>query len=363
MSRKGENIYRRKDGRYEARYVSERDYDNKILKYGYVYGKNYKEVKIKRDMALENVREKRGKARVLGQKAFAHEIKIWLNNKLNIKDSTFYNYYSIVYSRLVPYFGNTRLRNIDENDVLKYTKSLQQEGLSSKRIKDILIVLKQFFKSQKIVMEFEYPKTVKNNIVSIKEDELAMLEEKTLNSDDIKIFSIWFVLFTGLRIGELCALQWKDFDFENQVIYVSKTLVRIKNPEISYKKTKVIVDTPKTETSMRVVPIHNQLLPYIMKFKGNENDFILTGTRSFMPTNVYYHFYRNFLDTLDIKRYNFHVLRHTFATRSLLNGIDIKTLSEILGHASVKITLDRYVHINNGEKLNQINRLPFGITK
>ncbi len=363
MSRKGENIYRRKDGRYEARYVSERGDDNKILKYGYVYGKNYKEVKNKRDMALENVKIKSTKKNVLGQKTFAFEIKKWLNNKLNIKDSTFYNYYSVINSRLIPYFGNTRLHNIDENDILRFTKYLQQAGLSNKRIKDILIILKQFFKSQKINIEFEYPKTVKNNIVSIKDDELAMLEELTLKSDDIKLFSIWLVLFTGLRIGELCALQWKDIDLENQVICVSKTLVRIKNPEVSYKRTKVVVDTPKTETSMRIVPIHNQLIPYLEKFKGNDNCFILTGTKNFMSTNVYYHFYRNFLNTLDIKKYNFHVLRHTFATRSLLNGIDIKTLSEILGHASVKITLDRYVHINNGEKLNQINRLPFEIAK
>ena len=363
MSRKGENIYKRKDGRYEARFVSERDYDNKILSYGYVYGKNYKEVKIKRDMAVEKLKIKKRKQSISIPNTLAFEINNWLNNKLNIKDSTFYNYYSVINSRIIPYFGNKKLSNITEDDVFRFTKYLQQDGLSNKRVKDILIILKQFFKYEKINIEFEYPKTTKNNIVSIKDDELAMLEDLTLKSDDIKLFSIWFVLFTGLRIGELCALQWKDFDFENQVIYISKTLVRIKNPDISYKRTKVVIDSPKTETSFRIVPIHNQLLPYLLKFRGDDNCFILTGTKKFMPTNVYYHFYRNFLDKLDIRKYNFHVLRHTFATRSLLSGIDIKTLSEILGHASVKITLDRYVHINNGEKLNQINRLPFAISK
>lgn len=163
-----------------------------------------------------------------------------------------------------------------------------------------------------------------------------------------------------MRIGELCALQWKDIDLDNQIINISKTVSRIKDKNNLTNKTKVIIDYPKTENSIRVIPIHNELVLYLKKFKTEDELYVLTSTKEFLPTNVYYYYYKNFIKKLNFNvDYNFHALRHTFATRALLNGIDIKTLSEILGHSSVKITLDRYVHINTNEKLNQINRLPF----
>ena len=125
-------------------------------------------------------------------------------------------------------------------------------------------------------------------------------------------------------------------------------------------KTKVIIDTPKTDTSIRDVPIHDELLPYLAKLKANNNEeyFVLTNTNRFITNNQYYSYYISLLDKLNIERHTFHTLRHTFATRALLNGVDIKTLSDILGHSSVKITLDRYVHIKKEEKLMQINKLP-----
>lgn len=360
MSKKGENIYKRKDGRYEARYVKERDIDNKIIKYGYVYGKTYTEAKLKKNKALEQLNEIIKKDKELAQKKFSSSIFNWLNTKISIKETTYYNYYTIIESKINPYFRNIKLRDVKDIHVVNFTKKLMEDGLSNKRIKDILLILKQFFKYEKMDINIVYPKVNKNIIVTFNEEEVQTMEEKLLNSNNMKEFGIVFVLFSGLRIGELCALQWKDIDLEKQVIKVRKTLARIKRKEKSRLKTKVIIDTPKTETSVRDVPIHNELLPYLEKLKANNNEeyFVLTNTNRFITNNQYYNYYVNILSKLNIEKHTFHTLRHTFATRALINGVDIKTLSEILGHSSVKITLDRYVHIKKEEKLIQINKLP-----
>ena len=360
MSKKGENIYKRSDGRYEARYVKERDSKNRVLKYGYVYGKSYKEAKIKKEVAIKNINIEKNQDKQVREKLFSIEIEKWINNKINIKESTYYNYYSIIFSKLIPFFSNIKIKNIDEELVFKFTKKLQEDRISNKRIKDILLVLKQFFKYMKVDINIVYPKQIKNKVTSLSEDDIRIIEKNTLYSNDIKEFSILLVLYTGIRIGEMCALQWRDIDFNKGIMHISKTVVRVKaEGNNNHNKTKIIIDRPKTETSTRIVPIHNQLLKYLKRLKNDDNSFVLTGTCECLPTNIYYHYYKNFLNSLNIKEYNFHILRHTFATRALLNGIDIKTLSEILGHSSVKITLDRYVHITNEDKIYQINRLPF----
>ena len=167
------------------------------------------------------------------------------------------------------------------------------------------------------------------------------------------------MLFTGLRIGELCALQWKDIDFDKQVIHVRKTLIRVKNKHASNEKTRIILDTPKTQKSIRTIPINQEILSYLKNFKKEDDCYLLTGDYSYLFTKKYYEFYKNFLKEHGLEEHNFHILRHTFATRSLLCGIDVKTLSEILGHASVHTTLDLYVHVKEQEKLLQINKLTF----
>lgn len=359
MSKRGENIYKRNDGRYEARYVKERDGNNKILKYGYVYAKTYKDAKLKKEKAIENIKDIGKLLEISKKQIFSIEIKKWFNAKIDIKESTYYNYYSIIYSRLIPFFSDIEVDNIDSSLILEFSKKLQDAGISNKRIKDILLVLKQFLNSLDINIKFLYPKQYRNKVVSLSDNDINKIIKHTLNSTDIKEFSILLVLYTGLRIGEICALQWKDIHLDKGLLEVSKTVVRVKSENETVNKTKILIDSPKTDTSIRTIPIHKQLVPLLKEFKKSPECFVLTGTTECLPTNIYYNFYKKFIKRINIEECNFHILRHTFATKALLNGIDIKTLSEILGHSSVKITLDRYVHITNDDKIYQINKLPF----
>jgi integrase len=327
------------------------------VKYGYVYGKTYQDVKIKRDLAIERIKENDKRNAIISKDKFSKAILDWLDTKLSIKDSTRYNYYFIIKSKIIPYFKNVKIRNIDEQLVLNFIKGLQKSNLSNRRIKDVMILLNQFLKYNNVYIKYDLPKIKKINIITLTEEEINIIRKDALKTNNIQDFSIFLVLYTGLRIGELCALQWNDIDLDNQVIHISKTISRIKGD--SNKKTKLIITSPKTETSIRDVPIHNKILPHLKKFQKEGEIYLVTSTNKYISTNEYYYYYKKYLKKLNIKKYKFHTLRHTFATRSLLNGMDIKSLSEILGHSSVKITLDKYVHIKKEEKLKQINKLPF----
>ncbi len=358
MPRKGENITKRKDGRYEARFVKERDEYGKIKKYGFVYARSYLEVKKKREQKVKTY-EKERKIKVnLKEETIANSISLWLECKISIKDSSYTNYYSIIHSKIIPFFESKTDEELDENLILDFIKSLQQEKLGNKRIRDILIVLKQYFKDKNINIKIDLPTVSTKKIETLKLDEISIIEKYAKKTNDVRIFAILLVLFTGVRIGELCALTWQDIDLENKIIHINKTLIRVKNKDPNSKnKTKIILDTPKTKHSIRDIPINEAILPYLKKFKKDNKYFFLTGSNSFITTKKYYFFYLRLLKKLSIKKYKFHILRHTFATRSLLCGMDIKTLSEILGHSSVKITLDLYVHVKEDEKLMQINKL------
>jgi len=193
--------------------------------------------------------------------------------------------------------------------------------------------------------------------------EQTKLEKELLNNFNETTFGIYFCLYTGLRIGELCALKWDNIDLNNKKIYIKKTLVRIQNPVVdAKKKTIVIIDEPKSSSSIREIPLPDFIIPMLKKLSKNTTSetFLISGTNKYIETRTYFNKYKKVLSSIDLDSYNFHALRHTFATRCIENGCDPKTLSEILGHSSVKITLERYVHPNYENKVLMMNQLkPF----
>lgn len=164
---------------------------------------------------------------------------------------------------------------------------------------------------------------------------------------------------TGIRIGELCALRWENIDIENKVLSVNKTLIRIQNTNtLIASKTKVIISAPKSKCSIRKIPLPDCIIPLLKAFAQKGDTFFLTGeTERFVEPRTMQNRFKKYVSACNITDANFHALRHTFATRCIELGFEIKSLSEILGHANVNITLNRYVHSSFELKTLNMNRL------
>lgn len=290
-----------------------------------------------------------------------YDIYIWLKSaKIKCKKSTYSNYYYTVNARIIPIFSKVKKKSITSEFIDNYTMELLKEGLHPKTVKDILIILKQILRLAGVDTKISMPKIPKKEIQIFNMDQQKKLEQRLLEDMDEVTFGIYFCLYTGLRIGEICALKWEDIDIVNKRIFVKKTITRIKSLDNNSKKrTIIIIDEPKSLSSVRVIPISDFIIPILnlLSDKKKSTNFLITGTDKFMETRVYFNKYKKVLKSIGLEKYNFHALRHTFATRCVENGCDPKTLSEILGHSNVNITLERYVHPSYENKVKMMNQL------
>lgn len=169
-------------------------------------------------------------------------------------------------------------------------------------------------------------------------------------------------MFSGIRLGELCALTWEDIDLKEQVLHIRHTLQRIQNKEQYFgePKTVLYLGSPKNKRE-RTVPLHPQMIPILEKLEKNcyPSDYLLSGNSSPIEPRTMTSRFKKVLKSCGIRDFHFHTLRHTFATRCVESGMQIKALSEMLGHSSVKITMDRYVHLSMSFKQSQITILRF----
>lgn len=287
----------------------------------------------------------------------------WLRNKRSsIKESTYYNYMYVIDKYLNSKFGNEDIKSIINFN--EFACELLKT-LASKTVRDIISVLKailEFYESEygdKLnYKKINIPKLEKKQLKIITTKEKLKLEKYCLNENSLKSLGIIVCLYTGLRIGEICALKWENIDLNEKNIYIQKTLQRVYDKE--NKVTSILIGTPKTENSIRIIPINKKiynLLKNIRK-KYKKNDFFLTGkSNKFVEPRNYQYTFEKILKRAQLPQYNFHILRHTFATNCIEVGMDIKTLSEILGHASVEITLDKYVHSSTKLKRKYLEKL------
>lgn len=348
--RKGENIYKRTDGRWEARYKNGFKKDG-TTKYSSVYGKTYSEVKQKRDEVLRGLSKPKPKK----NKLLLNDLYMMYYNylKYEVKYSSLGHYDALYNKHIAPCLGGCKIVCID-SDVINNFIDKKLETLSKKYTKDMVILLLailEFGKEQNLIDTKYKVKKIKVKSPKIEvfnDEELKRLECFTLSNISLMYIGILLARFCGLRIGEICAIRIYDIDFKNEIIRVNKTVQRVKNLDKNAStKTKIIEDTPKSEASIRDVPVPHFLMNLIKNaIKGlNCNAYLLTGSISFIEPRTLENRYKEVLKKCKIDYKKFHTLRHTFATECVINQYyDIKTLSEILGHSSVKITLDRYVH-------------------
>ncbi|WP_338030820.1 site-specific integrase [Enterococcus crotali] len=179
-----------------------------------------------------------------------------------------------------------------------------------------------------------------NEISALSMKEQGKIEQVALKETECS--AVILALYTGLRIGEISGLKWSDIDFEKDIIHVRRTVYRISSTEKS-KKTEVIMAEPKTKSSKRAIPLAKNLKNYLLdKKQVATSEYVICCKDSFAEPRVISYRFKKSIEQAKIRPIHFHVLRHTFATRCVERGIDIATLSKLLGHASIKLTLDTY---------------------
>lgn len=359
MSKRGENITKRKDGRWEARILKGYTQEGKAM-YKSLYAYSYSEAKAKKLEYLMHLSEKN---EIAETGTFGEVLSMFLQHKkYQVKESTFACYSNIIEQHLRPEFGKIPLSKLDSNlienfiaEKLTCGRKDRSGGLSGKTVRDILMVFSLILKYADNTglikigrIHYALPQSEKKEVNIFTLEEEKILTVYSIASDNCQKFGMCLSLYTGLRIGELCALQWKNLDLDKALIYVRGTLMRINNTDKdSNSKTKIVINTPKTSAGRRAIPIPSFLIPKLVELRGanqREEDYFLTGTEKYIEPSNYYVKYRKWLKEMQLPERSFHTLRHTFATRCVESGFDIKTLSEILGHADVNITLNRYVH-------------------
>lgn len=347
MSKRGLNIYHRKDGRYEGRYADGCQ-DNGKTKYRSIYGRTYSEVREKLLQIKAKAAMPQKESGLTVKKLFEE----WLSAKqTQTKASTYANYAFKVEKHLAPAFGLLKIERLTPHKVYDFIIEKRNSGLSNKYISDLIIVLKNMTRYAARVhhcinpiSDLELPKKEKYELDLYTPNEQNRLKSALLYNMDMPKLAVILALYTGIRIGELCGLKWSDIDFKSKTIHIERTIQRIRiNSKAN--RTELIVSTPKSHSSIRTIPLPAFLIDMLKAFEPSNTDlyFITKSIKMPDPRTMQYRF-KTLLAKIGLRHINFHSLRHMFATNCIEIGFDVKTLSEILGHSSVEITLDKYVH-------------------
>ncbi len=296
----------------------------------------------------------------------------WLEHymKPTTKDKTFTRYKEIVSLHLIPKFGNCDVNDLTPIVVQKYISELLDhgnlktgKGLAPNSVNAIIVVVQNSLQTAHLLGiadqyemdKLKRPKAKKKEVTCFTPAEQKKIEQAVMLDKRVKMRGIVVCLYSGLRIGELLALEWSDIDFGSGEMSITKNCHDGK--DVNGKFTR-ITDTPKTATSKRVIPLPKPILQMLREMKKNSTSlYVISGGDTVLSVRSYQMSFELLLSKLNIPHRGFHSLRHTFATRALECGMDVKTLSEILGHKSATITLNRYAHSLMDHKKNMMNRL------
>ena len=299
-------------------------------------------------------------------------LDIWLNKytKFAVKLRTYERYRYIIEKHINPKLGESDLYDLSAVTLQDYVLSelesgnlISSKGLANNSVIGIVNVLKSALKLAKSLEicavdnsdKIKLPMATEKPVTAFEKWEQEKLEKYCLSSKKTNYLGIIICLYTGIRLGELLALTWNDIDLKSGIMTISKTAYRIKQNG----KPQVVIDKPKTKNSSRLIPLPKQLLEILKRAKRiSKSDFVLsTRTGGIVGTRAYQKTYERILRKLNIPYKNFHSLRHTFATRAVELGIDVKSLSEIMGHKNPTVTLQRYTHSLLSYKSEMMNKM------
>lgn len=360
MGKRGENIYKRKDGRWEGRYIKKRKVDGSI-QFGYIYGKKYLEV-----------REKLLEMKLVYQQYYNNQVsfqrttltqwsEIWLNQqKKYIKQSTWVSYRSKLSLHVWPSIGAYKLYLLTTDDLNNWSNDLLKElNPNSTRavIRVLCTCLEKAVKTGIIAKnpckDIILPKLTSPTIRALTKEEQKKLQTCAWNSNNG--LPVNLALETGLRIGEISGLKWEDIDFSICFLTVNRTLQRLPQLDTNTRrKTSLVELTPKTVAAQRMIPLSPRIIElFEIKKSQSTGPYVFGGEKPCEPRLLTYWF-KDICVQAGISDIRFHSLRHTFATRCLERGISIGTISALLGHSSIKMTLDTYISTSLDEKRKAI---------
>lgn len=371
MSKRGDNIHKRKDGRWEGRYEKGRKPNGSIL-YGSVYGKSYREVRCKLRETAKKISSKTVPS--ASGTTFEEVLELWIkNNKIRLKGGTINKYRNLIDTHIIPELGSVKLSDLTATTINNFLAQKFQKGrldktgdLSASYVRSIMLIVNSAIKfavaeqmCSPLKTPIMKPSNSKAEITVLSIDEQKRLEMHLCNDLNPTKAGVYISLHTGLRIGEICALTWDDVDFKNRIIKIRHTVARVRDPDREKETaTKLIIDTPKTPSSTRDIPISTSLMPILEELHNRySSSYVISETAAFISPRTYEYRYHRLLNESGIASVNYHTLRHTFATRCIEAGVDVKSLSEILGHSNVGITLNTYVHSSMELKRSQLEKI------
>ena len=346
MEKTGITITKRKDGRYVGKFIAEYA-DNGKAQYHYVYGKTYEEAENKVLIGREIASRYLSGRYITVSNVYVE----WLNAVVNrVKESTIANYKNKFEKYILPGFGDIPCADLTAGRINAFINKKLADGLSASYVRDIFTVFKTMLKYAQEEYGFRLslknvvlPKAERKQVEKISDTEQKKLVSYLKANMSLTAFGILLSLFMGLRIGELCGLKWEDIDFRNKILHIRRTVQRISSAN-GNRKTKIVISAPKSATSFRDIAIPDALMKYFEMFRSEADYFILSGTDKPVEPRTMQYRYKKILRTADVEKHNYHKLRHTFATNSAEKGFNVKALSAVLGHSSVTLTLNRYIH-------------------
>lgn len=362
MSRRGENIYKRSDGRWEGRYIRGRTSEGRA-QYGYVYAATYSACREKRRQRL---RELPREITPSNNMTLPEAVELFFTEreqKRKLKESTVSRYRYMVRRYIQPQLGAAPLYTLTEERVAAFYQRLQGQGLSPKSARDAGVLLRAILRTATkrgcfcTGVNAELPVCKKRQVEIFTEPEILRLAHHIVDEPDLTGLGVLLALNSGLRLGELCALRWSDIDLHAGFLRVEREVQRL------YEKgcTKLIVQPPKSESSLRRIPLPADILSLLAAHKPKTAGSVclLTGTAAPLEPRTMQNRYRALLKRAGVPYRNFHALRHTYATRCIEQNVDVKSVSEMLGHSDVRITLQTYVHVSLRYKQQAVQSICF----
>lgn len=367
MARRGENIHKRKDGRWEGRYIKARTPDRRIC-WGYIYGTTYAEVK---QRLIHKKSEYGGFQLIDAHVTFTELAEAWLRSvKCGLKESTYAHYQYTLYKYVLPILGTVPISRLEENILEQALQKIiappdgQHKELGFSSARECLSMVRRICKYavhlrliRPMELSVRLPQEKSHSMTPLSVVEQNRLRTYVLSNPTPRKLGLLLGIESGLRIGEVCGLKWDDFDLKTGTVQIKRAVSRIPCGD---GHTKIVIQTPKTRTSRREIPLSKhmvQALKILQKSYPSDAWFLSGNTVKPVEPRCYRKSIKTYLKQAAVHQVRPHVLRHTFATTCLQSGCDIKTLSELLGHANANITLQRYVHSDLSRKRREIQRI------